>query len=159
MSLFKKTGHLVLGACIASAAGCANMSQNEWLNQENIGTVAGAAAGILLGSQVGSGSGRTAAMLVGALAGGMLGKTIGAKLDDRDRQALAAQTDDLELQAHFAPLAKSLTEQEPQIVAEFKAVQGQPADIGGYYLADTEKVTAVMRPSATFNAALDAVRA
>jgi isocitrate dehydrogenase len=73
-------------------------------------------------------------------------------------QALAAQTDDLELQAHFAPLAKSLTEQEPQIVAEFKAVQGQPADIGGYYLADTEKVTAVMRPSATFNAALDAVR-
>ena len=92
MSLFKKTGHLVLGACIASAAGCANMSQNEWLNQENIGTVAGAAVGILLGSQVGSGSGRTAAMLVGALAGGMLGKTIGAKLDDRDRQALAAQT-------------------------------------------------------------------
>ena len=92
MSLFKKTGHLVLGACIASAAGCANMSQNEWLNQENIGTVAGAAAGILLGSQVGRGSGRTAAMLVGALAGGMLGKTIGAKLDDRDRQALAAQT-------------------------------------------------------------------
>lgn len=92
MSLFKKTGHLVLGACIASAAGCANMSQNEWLNQENIGAVAGAAAGILIGSQVGSGSGRTAAMLVGALAGGMLGKTIGAKLDDRDRQALAAQT-------------------------------------------------------------------
>ena len=73
-------------------------------------------------------------------------------------QALAAQTEDLELQAHFAPLAKALTEQEPQIVAEFKAVQGQPADIGGYYLADTEKVTAVMRPSATFNAALDAVR-
>ncbi len=73
-------------------------------------------------------------------------------------QALAAQTDDLELQAHFAPLAKALTEQEPQIVAEFKAVQGQPADIGGYYLPDTEKVTAVMRPSATFNAVLDAVR-
>ena len=92
MSLFKKTGYLVLGASIASAAGCANMSQNEWLNQENIGAVAGAAAGILIGSQVGSGSGRTAAMLVGALAGGMLGKTIGAKLDDRDRQALAAQT-------------------------------------------------------------------
>lgn len=92
MSLFKKSGPLVLGACIASAAGCANMSQNEWLNQENIGAVAGAAAGILIGSQVGSGSGRTAAMLVGALAGGMLGKTIGAKLDDRDRQALAAQT-------------------------------------------------------------------
>jgi surface antigen len=92
MSIIKKTGHLVLGACIVSSAGCANMSQNEWLNQENIGAVAGAAAGILIGSQVGSGSGRTAAMLVGALAGGMLGKTIGANLDDRDRQALAAQT-------------------------------------------------------------------
>lgn len=92
MSIFKKTGHLVLGACIVTSAGCANMAQNEWLNQENIGAVAGAAAGILIGSQVGSGSGRTAAMLVGALAGGMLGKTIGANLDDRDRQALAAQT-------------------------------------------------------------------
>ncbi len=92
MSIIKKTGHFVLGACIVSSVGCANMSQNEWLNQENIGAVAGAAAGILIGSQVGSGSGRTAAMLVGALAGGMLGKTIGANLDDKDRQALAAQT-------------------------------------------------------------------
>lgn len=92
MSIFKKTGHFVLGACIVSSVGCASMAQNEWLNQENIGAVAGAAAGILIGSQVGSGSGRTAAMLVGALAGGMLGKTIGASLDDRDRQALAAQT-------------------------------------------------------------------
>ena len=73
-------------------------------------------------------------------------------------QALAAQTEDKAMQAHFAPLAKSLTEQEPQIVAEFKAVQGKPADIGGYFLADTAKVTAVMRPSATFNAALEAVR-
>ena len=71
-------------------------------------------------------------------------------------QALAEQTEDKALQAHFAPLAKSLTEQETQIVAEFKAVQGQPVDIGGYFLADTAKVTAVMRPSTTFNAALDA---
>jgi isocitrate dehydrogenase len=71
-------------------------------------------------------------------------------------QALAEQTEDKALQAHFAPLAKSLTEQESQIVAEFKAVQGKPVDIGGYFLADTAKVTAVMRPSATFNAALDA---
>ena len=71
-------------------------------------------------------------------------------------QALAEQTEDTELQAHFAPLAKTLTDNEQQIAAEFKAVQGKPADIGGYYLADTAKVTAVMRPSATFNAALDA---
>ncbi|MCF8159236.1 MAG: NADP-dependent isocitrate dehydrogenase [Polaromonas sp.] len=74
-------------------------------------------------------------------------------------QALAAQTDDTELQAHFAPLAKALTDNEAQITAEFKAVQGQLVDIGGYYLADAAKVKAVMRPSATFNAALKAARA
>ncbi|SFP91722.1 glycine zipper 2TM domain-containing protein [Pseudomonas borbori] len=92
MRMLKKTGPLVLGACIGLSAGCANMSQNEWMNKENIGTLAGAAAGVLIGSQVSSGSGRTAAMMVGALAGGMLGKSIGAKLDERDRQALALQT-------------------------------------------------------------------
>ncbi|CAN5484939.1 NADP-dependent isocitrate dehydrogenase [soil metagenome] len=74
-------------------------------------------------------------------------------------QALAEQTEDKELQAHFAPLAKSLAESEAQIVAELKAVQGKPADIGGYYLLDAEKVDAVMRPSATFNAALSAAQA
>ena len=73
-------------------------------------------------------------------------------------QALAAQTDDLALQAHFAPLAKTLTDNETQITAELKAVQGKPVDIGGYYLADAEKVKAVMRPSPTFNAALKAAR-
>ncbi|MDO9148193.1 NADP-dependent isocitrate dehydrogenase [Rhodoferax sp.] len=73
-------------------------------------------------------------------------------------QELAAQTEDQELQAHFAPLAKVLTDNEAQITAEFKAVQGQPVDIGGYYLADADKVKAVMRPSATFNAALKAMR-
>jgi isocitrate dehydrogenase len=73
-------------------------------------------------------------------------------------QELAAQTDDKELQAHFAPLAKALTDNEAQITAEFKAVQGKPVDIGGYYLADAEKVKAVMRPSATFNAVLKAAR-
>ncbi len=73
-------------------------------------------------------------------------------------QELAAQTDDQELQAKFAPLAKALTENEPKIVAEFKAVQGKPADIGGYYLADAEKCKAVMRPSATLNAVLKAAR-
>jgi isocitrate dehydrogenase len=69
-------------------------------------------------------------------------------------QALAEQAEDKELQAQFAVLAKSLADNEQQIAAEFKAVQGKPADIGGYYLADVEKVTAVMCPSATFNAIL-----
>lgn len=82
---------LFLSGSIA-VSGCSSMSQNEWLNQENVGTVVGAAAGILIGSKIGGGSGRTTAMLAGALAGGMLGKTLGAKLDQRDREALAVQT-------------------------------------------------------------------
>ncbi len=73
-------------------------------------------------------------------------------------QELAAQTENAELQAHFAPLAKTLTENEQNIVAELAAVQGKPVDIGGYYLAESEKCKAVMRPSATFNAALNAAR-
>ncbi|QEL65731.1 monomeric isocitrate dehydrogenase, NADP dependent [Oryzomicrobium terrae] len=74
-------------------------------------------------------------------------------------QTLAAQTEDQELAAKFAPLAKTLAENEEKIVGEFKAVQGKPVDIGGYYLADPVKRDAVMRPSATFNAALQAVQA
>ena len=69
----------------------------------------------------------------------------------------AAQTEDEALQAHFAPLAKTLTDNEKTIVAELAAVQGRPADIGGYFLADEAKVERVMRPSPTFNAALAAV--
>ncbi len=70
-------------------------------------------------------------------------------------QELAAQTEDAELAAKFAPLAKQLAENEAKIVQELLAVQGKPADIGGYYKADDAKVKAVMRPSATFNAALE----
>ncbi|PRP69402.1 isocitrate dehydrogenase (NADP(+)) [Chromobacterium amazonense] len=74
-------------------------------------------------------------------------------------QALAAQSDDKELQARFAPIAKQLADSEQKILAELKAVQGKPADIGGYYLPDAAKCSAVMRPSATFNAAIAAVLA
>ena len=69
-------------------------------------------------------------------------------------QELAAQTEDPALQAQFQPLAETLTRNEEKIVAELAAVQGKPADIGGYYLPDTEKCQSVMRPSATLNAAL-----
>jgi isocitrate dehydrogenase len=71
-------------------------------------------------------------------------------------QALAEQTEDKELATHFAPLAKALTENEQKIIDELKAVQGKPVDIGGYYKADLEKLKAVMRPSASFNAVLAA---
>jgi isocitrate dehydrogenase len=67
-------------------------------------------------------------------------------------QALAAQSEDAELSAHFAPIAEQLAANEDKIIAEIAAVQGKPADLGGYYHADRAKVAAVMRPSATLNA-------
>jgi isocitrate dehydrogenase len=69
-------------------------------------------------------------------------------------QALANQTDDPEAAALFAPLATRLAADESTINAELLAVQGKPADLGGYYYVDKDKTDAVMRPSATFNAAL-----
>ncbi|MCU7249194.1 NADP-dependent isocitrate dehydrogenase [Pseudomonas koreensis] len=72
-------------------------------------------------------------------------------------QALAAQTEDTALQAQFAPLAKTLTENEATIVAELNAVQGKPVDIGGYYHANAELISKAMRPSATLNAAIAAL--
>ncbi|MDY0047473.1 MAG: NADP-dependent isocitrate dehydrogenase [Thauera propionica] len=74
-------------------------------------------------------------------------------------ERLAEQTEDAELAARFAPLAKALRENEAKIVEELTVVQGKPADIGGYYMADSEKTKAVMRPSATLNAILKAARA
>ncbi|WP_119306396.1 NADP-dependent isocitrate dehydrogenase [Cohaesibacter haloalkalitolerans] len=66
--------------------------------------------------------------------------------------ALAKQTDDAALTAHFAPIAKALVEKEADILKELAAVQGGAADIGGYYHASVEKKAAVMRPSASLNA-------
>ena len=74
-------------------------------------------------------------------------------------QELAAQTEDAALAAQFAPLAKELTAKEQTIVAELAAVQGKPVDIGGYYQPDMAKLSAIMRPSATFNAALASLKA
>ena len=74
-------------------------------------------------------------------------------------QALAAQNDDKDLKAHFAPLAKALTENEKKIVEELNKVQGKPVDIGGYFQPKPAMVEAVMRPSATFNTALGALKA
>ena len=74
-------------------------------------------------------------------------------------QALAAQTESKELAEKFAPLAKALTENEKKILGELNSVQGKPVDIGGYYQPDMAKVAAIMRPSATFNAIVDAIKA
>ncbi|OOW72599.1 isocitrate dehydrogenase [Xanthomonas axonopodis pv. martyniicola] len=74
-------------------------------------------------------------------------------------QALAAQTEDMALQAKFAPLAKALTENEATIVAELNGAQGKPVEIGGYYHPDLAKVSEAMRPSKTFNDILATLKA
>ncbi|MFE6905227.1 NADP-dependent isocitrate dehydrogenase [Streptomyces erythrochromogenes] len=69
-------------------------------------------------------------------------------------QELSRQIDDPKLAAAFEPLAKTLAEREEAIVGELIAVQGSPAEIGGYYQPDAAKAAAIMRPSATLNEAL-----
>ena len=69
-------------------------------------------------------------------------------------QELAKQTEDAPLAAAFAELAQALSDGEEAIVGELLAVQGHAVDLGGYYRPDPAKAEAVMRPSATFNAAL-----
>ncbi|HUF73780.1 MAG TPA: NADP-dependent isocitrate dehydrogenase [Gammaproteobacteria bacterium] len=73
-------------------------------------------------------------------------------------EALAAQTEDRELAARFAPLAAELWDREDEIVAELNAVQGHPVDIGGYYHPSPDLTTAAMRPSELFNRALAILR-
>ncbi|ATI42215.1 isocitrate dehydrogenase (NADP(+)) [Pacificitalea manganoxidans] len=69
-------------------------------------------------------------------------------------EALAAQQDDADLAAHFAPIAQALAEKEATILAELQDGEGKPVDLGGYYHPGEDKTSAVMRPSATLNAIL-----
>ncbi|ELQ2334223.1 NADP-dependent isocitrate dehydrogenase [Vibrio vulnificus] len=71
-------------------------------------------------------------------------------------KALAEQTADVELAAEFAPIAKALAEQEAVIVAELNGAQGAPGDLGGYYLFDDAKTSALMRPSQSLNQVIEA---
>jgi isocitrate dehydrogenase len=73
-------------------------------------------------------------------------------------EALAAQDEDEELANAFAPIAKDLRENAEKINDELIAVQGSPVDIDGYYRPDEAKTYAVMRPSETLNAIIDALR-
>ncbi|HLS94439.1 MAG TPA: NADP-dependent isocitrate dehydrogenase [Sphingobacterium sp.] len=69
-------------------------------------------------------------------------------------EALAAQTADGELAERFAPLAKTLIENEAKINEELIGAQGKAQDVGGYYFPNDELATQAMRPSATFNSAI-----
>ncbi|WP_430462550.1 NADP-dependent isocitrate dehydrogenase [Thalassolituus sp. LLYu03] len=70
-------------------------------------------------------------------------------------QALSEQNKDAALRDCFDRLYHTLADNRAKIVAELGAAQGTPADIGGYYRPDPKKAEAVMRPSATLNAAID----
>ncbi|GAG61999.1 unnamed protein product, partial [marine sediment metagenome] len=72
-------------------------------------------------------------------------------------QALATQDKDADMKARFAFLAQTLTENETKITEELLAVQGTPVDLKGYYKPDDEIAEKMMRPSESFNAALDAL--
>jgi isocitrate dehydrogenase len=69
-------------------------------------------------------------------------------------QAMASQTDDADLAARFAPLAKELADNETTITAELIDCQGKPMDLGGYYKPDPDLASKAMRPSETFNSIL-----
>jgi len=72
-------------------------------------------------------------------------------------KALAAQEKDGAMQARFAKVAAALEEKEAVIAEELLAEQGDPVDLGGYYVPDPVKATKAMRPSATFNAVIDSM--
>ena len=74
-------------------------------------------------------------------------------------QALASQTDDADLAARFAPIARDLADNEQAITAELIECQGKPMDIGGYYQPDPDLATKALRPSETFNAILEGAMA
>ena len=66
-------------------------------------------------------------------------------------EALAQQDKDADMAAHFAPIAKALSENEDKILGELNGAQGHAVDLGGYYHGSAEKTAAAMRPSATLN--------
>jgi isocitrate dehydrogenase len=72
-------------------------------------------------------------------------------------EALAAQTQDPELQTRFAKVARQLAENETKIIAELNAAQGRPVDIGGYFRPNPGLASKAMRPSPTFNAIVDGI--
>jgi len=72
-------------------------------------------------------------------------------------EALATQTQDLELQIRFVPVAEALSANESIIISELNAVQGGSVELGGYYQPNPELASKVMRPSTTLNSMIDSI--
>ncbi|MCK7525282.1 MAG: NADP-dependent isocitrate dehydrogenase, partial [Ignavibacteriales bacterium] len=72
-------------------------------------------------------------------------------------EALANQNDDAELKNRFTKIYKELSANEEKIVKDLISVQGKPVDVGGYFMPDEKKASAVMRPSTTFNKIIDGI--
>lgn len=97
---------LVLLAALVVLPAC---QTNSWGGGQTVGTLGGAAAGGLIGSQIGRGSGNAAATLTGVLLGGFLGNMAGGTIDDRDRERAAAA----EQRAYTAPIGQQITWNNP----------------------------------------------
>lgn len=117
----------VIGGCAAPG------EQGQGFSKQTLGTVLGSVGGVLVGSQIGSGSGRTVAMIAGALAGGALGNWIGSNLDERDRQALAASTEQalasgqpVAWQSGHSGASATITPGESKIVTRETTVRRSP---------------------------------
>ncbi len=72
-------------------------------------------------------------------------------------EELAKQDADAQIASDFAELAERLRAEEETITQELLDVQGSPTDVGGYFRPDADKAAEVMRPSKTFNEALDSL--
>ncbi|MDP6464932.1 MAG: NADP-dependent isocitrate dehydrogenase [SAR324 cluster bacterium] len=72
-------------------------------------------------------------------------------------EALASQEEDQELKVRFSKIARDLSEKETMILEELNAAQGQPVDIGGYFLPDDEKASQAMRPSPSLNGIIESL--
>jgi surface antigen len=104
--MFKKSAIALLALSLTLTA--CEQTQG-WGGGETVGTLGGAAAGGLLGSQFGRGGGNAAATLGGVLLGGFLGNRLGSTIDESDRAAEAKA----EKRAYTAPIGQQITWNNP----------------------------------------------
>ena len=111
--------------------------------------------------------GRTSGNSKATMLGECLNKAVGRILDNRKSPSRRVKEIDnratnyyvalywaeylAEQDPSYKPLFEQLSKNRSQIVEEFKACQGDPVDLGGYYIFDHEKAHAAMNPSSTLS--------